>query len=51
VPKTGSNGRHPLPERAAFAPRGTLRRHAGQQVVALDRQGGMYAARLWWMLR
>jgi thiosulfate/3-mercaptopyruvate sulfurtransferase len=23
----------------------------GTQVVALDRNGGMYAARLWWMLR
>jgi thiosulfate/3-mercaptopyruvate sulfurtransferase len=50
--KTGSNGRHPLPERAAFA--ATLARCGvtpARQVVALDRQGGMYAARLWWMLR
>ena len=50
--KTGSNGRHPLPTRAAFAL--TLGRRGitpGTQVVALDRQGGMYAARLWWMLR
>jgi thiosulfate/3-mercaptopyruvate sulfurtransferase len=50
--KTGSNGRHPLPERAAFA--ATLARCGvtpAKQVVALDRQGGMYAARLWWMLR
>lgn len=50
--KTGRNGRHPLPERSAFA-----RAVAGwgiapgRQVVSLDRQGGMYAARLWWMLR
>jgi thiosulfate/3-mercaptopyruvate sulfurtransferase len=50
--KTGSNGRHPLPGRDAFA------RTAGRfgiapetQVVALDAQGGMYAARLWWMLK
>jgi thiosulfate/3-mercaptopyruvate sulfurtransferase len=50
--KTGSNGRHPLPKRAAFA--ATLARFGvtpRSQVVALDRQGGMYAARLWWMLR
>ena len=45
-------GRHPLPERADFA--ATLGRCGitpATQVVALDRQGGMYAARLWWMLR
>ena len=51
-PKTGRNGRHPLPARADFA--ATLGRSGiapGTQVVALDRQGGMYAARLWWMLR
>lgn len=50
--KTGTNGRHPLPERAAFAR--TLARCGvapQTQVVALDRQGGVYAARLWWMLR
>lgn len=50
--KTGRNGRHPLPDRAAFAvTAGQLGIHPGTQVVALDRQGGMYAARLWWMLR
>lgn len=50
--RTGRNGRHPLPDRADFA------RTAGRfgitpqtQVVVLDRQGSMYAARLWWMLR
>lgn len=50
--KTGRNGRHPLPERAAFAV--TLARCGitpATRVVALDRQGGMYAAHLWWMLR
>lgn len=50
--KTGRNGRHPLPARADFA--ATLG-HCGitpaTQVVAFDAQGGMYAARLWWMLR
>ena len=51
-PKTGTNGRHPLPARDAFA--ATLGRCGvtpETQVVAFDRQGGMYAARLWWMLR
>jgi thiosulfate/3-mercaptopyruvate sulfurtransferase len=54
--KTGSDGqflgRHPLPSRADFAL--TLARSGitpATQVVALDRQGGIYAARLWWMLR
>ena len=45
-------GRHPLPEGADFA--ATLGRCGvtpATPVVALDRQGGMYAARLWWMLR
>ena len=54
--RTGSDGqflgRHPLPTRADFAL--TLARRGitpTTQVVTLDRQGGMYAARLWWMLR
>ena len=45
-------GRHPLPERGKFIE--TLRRwgvNDDTQVVAYDGQGGMYAARLWWMLR
>ncbi|TFV89766.1 sulfurtransferase [Oxalobacteraceae bacterium OM1] len=45
-------GRHPLPTRDAFIE--TLRRlgvNANAQVVAYDAQGGMFAARLWWMLR
>ncbi|MGZ5156810.1 MAG: sulfurtransferase [Caldimonas sp.] len=50
--RTGANGRHPLPERADFArTAGRLGITPERQVVALDRQGGMYAARLWWMLR
>ena len=49
---TGTNGRHPLPERSAFAnTAGRLGVTPETRVVALDRQGGMYAARLWWMLR
>ncbi|SFG94334.1 thiosulfate/3-mercaptopyruvate sulfurtransferase [Duganella sp. CF458] len=45
-------GRHPLPQRAALLE--TLRRWGvgeGTQVVAYDAHGGMYAARLWWLLR
>lgn len=45
-------GRHPLPDRAAFI--ATLRAWGiddGTQVIAYDAQGGMFAARLWWMLR
>ena len=45
-------GRHPLPEVAVFV--ATLRRlgvNQDSQVVAYDAHGGMFAARLWWMLR
>ena len=50
--KTGRNGRHPLPERAALAATlGRLGITPQTQVIALDRQGGPYAARLWWLLR
>jgi thiosulfate/3-mercaptopyruvate sulfurtransferase len=54
--KPGPNGefrgRHPLPEPDAFI--ATLRRwgvNDNSQVIAYDAQGGMFAARLWWMLR
>lgn len=50
--KTGRNGRHPLPSRDALAATvGRLGVGPQTQVIALDRQGGPYAARLWWMLR
>jgi thiosulfate/3-mercaptopyruvate sulfurtransferase len=46
------HGRHPLPDRAAFASRiRQLGLKSGQQVVTYDGADGMYAARLWWMLR
>ena len=50
--KNGRNGRHPLPDRADFA-RTVAALGIGPEtaVVALDGQGGVYAARLWWMLR
>lgn len=50
--KTGSNGRHPLPDRDSFVrAMATLGIDDDTQVVAYDNAGGMYAARLWWMLR
>jgi thiosulfate/3-mercaptopyruvate sulfurtransferase len=50
--KTGKTGRHPLPERAALVSKlASLGLDEGQQVVAYDAQGEVYAARLWWMLR
>ncbi|SNS42788.1 thiosulfate/3-mercaptopyruvate sulfurtransferase [Noviherbaspirillum humi] len=45
-------GRHPLPSQDAFI--ATLRRwgvNQDSQVIAYDAHGGMFAARLWWMLR
>lgn len=51
-PKTGTNGRHPLPHPITFTLRlGALGIDNGKQVVAYDSSGGTYAARLWWMLR
>jgi len=51
-PKTGANGRHPLPEPIALARTfGRLGIAAGAQVVAYDQDTGMYASRLWWLLR
>jgi thiosulfate/3-mercaptopyruvate sulfurtransferase len=50
--KTGTNGRHPLPD--ADALQGTFSRlgiDAGVQVVAYDQDTGMWASRLWWLLR
>ncbi|MCG2585395.1 sulfurtransferase [Massilia sp. TS11] len=45
-------GRHPLPEKTDFL---AVLRNAGvnddSQVVVYDAQGGMFAARVWWMLR
>ena len=50
--KTGTNGRHPLPDVEDFmATLGEWGIRPGQQIVAYDASGGTYAARLWWMLR
>ena len=52
APKTGRNGRHPLPAPEACASVfGRLGIDATKEVVAYDQGNGMYAARLWWMLR
>lgn len=51
-PRNGRNGRHPLPDIETLAD--TLGRNginSDTQVVAYDAHGGMYAARLWWLLR
>lgn len=51
-PRTGDNGRNPLPDPLMF-----LQAMSGlgvgtdTQVVAYDNSGGLYAARLWWLLR
>lgn len=51
-PKTGRNGRHPLPDPEAFMRRlGAWGIGPGVQVVAYDQANGMWASRLWWMLR
>ena len=50
--KTGGNGRHPLPDRASLAARaGNWGITPDVQVVCYDDQGGVYAARAWWLLR
>lgn len=51
-PKTGTNGRHPLPPLPALAD--TLGRWGlapTTRVVVYDDAGGMFAARAWWLLR
>jgi len=50
--KTGTNGRHPLPDIQTFT--ATLSRlgiDASTQVVVYDQDSGGFASRLWWMLR
>ena len=50
--KTGTNGRHPLPDVQTFT--ATLNRlgiDGSTQVVVYDQDSGGFASRLWWMLR
>lgn len=50
--KDGSNGRHPLPPRAALVERFRAWGIASDtQIVAYDAQGGQFAGRLWWLAR
>jgi thiosulfate/3-mercaptopyruvate sulfurtransferase len=51
-PKTGTNGRHPLPDPKTLADTfGRLGIESGVQVAAYDQDNGMFASRLWWLLR
>ncbi len=51
-PKTGRNGRHPLPDPEVFMERlGAWGIGPGVQVAAYDQANGMWASRLWWLLR
>ena len=51
-PLAGSGGRHPLPAAAAMAATfGRLGIAPGMQVIAYDEDNGIFASRLWWMLR
>lgn len=48
----GTNGRHPLPDsHAIVATLGQLGIGNDTQVIAYDQDVGVYASRLWWMLR
>lgn len=51
-PRTGRNGRHPLPDPDTLVRRlAACGVSATTQVVAYDEAGGAFAARLWWLLR
>ena len=50
--RTGTNGRHPIPDVDALAATlGRLGIDRSTQVVAYDQDAGSYASRLWWLLR
>src|SRR5471030_2814230 len=52
APTSGKNGRHPLPDPQVFMRTlGAAGVDSNTQVIAYDAQTGVYAARLWWMLR
>lgn len=52
APPSGTNGRHPLPcVETIEATFGRLGISPGTQVVIYDQDVGMYASRMWWMLR
>lgn len=50
--KTGTNGRHPLPDPAVFAAcLASLGAREQTLIVAYDASAGMFASRLWWLAR
>ena len=50
--QTGRNGRHPLPDvETLSAALGRVGIDRSKQVVAYDRNSGMWASRLWWLLQ
>jgi thiosulfate/3-mercaptopyruvate sulfurtransferase len=52
APDAASGGRHPLPSRKKFAAwLSSIGFANNMQAVVYDRQGCMFCARLWWMLR
>jgi thiosulfate/3-mercaptopyruvate sulfurtransferase len=52
APRTGRNGRHPLPAPGVMAATfASLGIGDATQVIAYDQDAGAYASRLWWMLR
>ena len=52
APKSGTNGRHPLPDPATVSSwLGNCGVKAGDTVICYDANNGTMAARLWWMLR
>jgi thiosulfate/3-mercaptopyruvate sulfurtransferase len=51
-PKSGTNGRHPLPDRAQLAAKFRAWGIGNDtQIVAYDASGGQFAVRLWWLAR
>src|SRR5688572_17242861 len=52
APRTGANGRHPLPSVDALAATmSKLGIDRSTQVVVYDQDSGLYASRLWWSLK
>jgi len=52
APKSGRNGRHPLPELSKFVQwMGAMGLKPSDQIVCYDAANGSMAARLWWLLR
>lgn len=52
APKSGSNGRHPLPDPKSFADRlASMGAKDSTLIIGYDASAGVYASRLWWMCR